>query len=309
MFVSGGSLTPSPPHPSPLPLLPHPQVLDFAVAVARSGSLDGYDPHGAWPVLVDEFVDALRPCPPPGAHPPRPDDATTRMDADDDAADDLAADGRWGGGGGGGGTSGTSGTSAEGFGSFGRRGRVAGGFGRGDASSAVYNGGGAGGAGRGVGSRWDFAPGRRGGGPLGEPETPGSSSFLHASSSSYENAARRESSPAPAPSVGCKRRLSAVLEVESLADRLGVVRVRSPFGSAASGLDEFEGGASARRNADEQMRELAAKAGGNPHHPPWGLRPSGGEGGEGGGDAATFGDVAGRSPTRKFARTTTARDE
>lgn len=268
--------------------------------MARSGSLDGYDPHGAWPVLVDEFVDALRPSPPPGAHPPRADDATTRMDADDDAADDLAADGRWGGGGGGGGTSGTSGTSAEGFGSFGR----------GDASSAVYNGGGAGGAGRGVGSRWDFAPGRRGGGPFGEPKTPGSSSFLHASSSSYENAAGRESSPAPAPSVGCKRRLSAVLEVESLADRLGVVRVRSPFGSAASGLDEFEGGASARRNADEQMRELAAKAGGNPHaHPPWGLRPSGGEGGEGGGDAATFGDVAGRSPTRKFARTTTARDE
>jgi hypothetical protein len=221
------------------------------------------------------------------------------MDADD-AADDLAADGRWGGGGGGGGT---SGTSAEGLGSFSRRGRVAGGFGRGDASSAVYNGGSAGGAGRGVGSRWDVAPGRRGG-PSGEPETPGSS-FLHASSSSYD-AARRESSPAPAPSVGCKRRLSAVLEVESLADRLGVVRVRSPFGSAASGLDEFEGGASARRNADEQMRELAAKAGENP---PWGLHPSGGEVGEGGGDAATFGDVAGRSPTRKFARTTTARDE
>ena len=33
------------------------QVLDFAHAVNQAGGLDGYDPHGAWPVLVDEFVD------------------------------------------------------------------------------------------------------------------------------------------------------------------------------------------------------------------------------------------------------------
>ena len=41
------------------------QVLDFAhscndVARRGGGCLDAYDPHGAWPVLVDEFVDHVR---------------------------------------------------------------------------------------------------------------------------------------------------------------------------------------------------------------------------------------------------------
>ena len=37
------------------------QVLDFAHASNNAGGgLDAYDPHGAWPVLVDEFVDEMR---------------------------------------------------------------------------------------------------------------------------------------------------------------------------------------------------------------------------------------------------------
>ena len=36
-------------------------MLDFAHASNNAGGgLDAYDPHGAWPVLVDEFVDEMR---------------------------------------------------------------------------------------------------------------------------------------------------------------------------------------------------------------------------------------------------------
>ena len=297
LFVSGGSLTPSPPSvPAPPPPSPAgPRLRRRGGSVRVPGRLRPARrvarPRGRVRGRAQAF-------PPPGGHPPRADDATAGRTPTTTPPTTSPPTEGGAGAGAGAGLRGLRGLRPKDSG-------VSAAATRPRRCTTAAARGARGGRRLPVGLA---VPGRRGGGPLGEPETrgllPPRVVFV----------VRERRAPRVFARAGALGRVQAaaqrVLEVESLADRLGVVRVRSPFGSAASGLDEFEGGASAsaRRNADEQMRELAAKAGGNPH-PPWGLRPSGGEGGEGGGDAATFGDVAGRSPTRKFARTTTARDE
>ena len=136
------------------------QVLDFAHSCddARGGGggcLDAYDPHGAWPVLVDEFVDHVRRRGGEGGA------EGADEGADEGAVDDVDMDAI-----------------------------------REPSASAVYNGGQAGGSGRGFGGtdRWSSRGGNSGGG-------------------SGDGDGR-------VPAVGCKRRLSAVLELDGLADQL-----------------------------------------------------------------------------------------
>ena len=142
------------------------QVLDFAhscndVARRGGGCLDAYDPHGAWPVLVDEFVDHVR---------RGKGGAEGADDGAEGADEDVDMD---------------AGATSESSSRL--------------ASSAVYNGGTAGGSGRGFGGadRWSSRGG--GGGGFGGGSGDGDGR---------------------APAVGCKRRLSAVLELDGLADQL-----------------------------------------------------------------------------------------
>ena len=142
------------------------QVLDFAHSCnddARGGGgcLDAYDPHGAWPVLVDEFVDHVR---------RGKGGAEGADDGAEGADEDVDMD---------------AGATSESSSRL--------------ASSAVYNGGTAGGSGRGFGGadRWSSRGG--GGGGFGGGSGDG------------------DGRP---PAVGCKRRLSAVLELDGLADQL-----------------------------------------------------------------------------------------
>ena len=151
------------------------QVLDFAhscndVSRGGGGCLDAYDPHGAWPVLVDEFVDHVRRG--KGGAEGADDGADDGAEGADDGADeDVDMD---------------AGATFESSSRL--------------ASSAVYNGGTAGGSGRGFGGadRWSSRAGGGGGGFSG---------------GSGDGDGR-------APAVGCKRRLSAVLELDGLADQL-----------------------------------------------------------------------------------------
>jgi DCN1-like protein 1/2 len=172
------------------------QVLDFAVAVNREGGrLHAYDPHGAWPVLVDEFVDHMR-----GPV------ASDREDHPHAAGTSNAPFGapawRLGGG------DGTDATTTAMDQSYG--------FAASD-PRLVYNGGGGGGSGRGFGDadRW--------GGYGYESPAAADAAVAHDGAAGTSAAHRLRQ-----PSVGCKRRLSAVLEMDGLADQLQRTRVRSP---------------------------------------------------------------------------------
>ena len=152
------------------------QVLDFAHASNNAGGgLDAYDPHGAWPVLVDEFVDEMRAK--EGLGPCR-----SERGGGDTAMDER---GRTGGTERGSNAVTMSSVPTAMDQSF-------------DASDAsmVYNGGTAGGSGLGFGAadRWAGSGGRVD--------------------------ARGGEGDGRVPAVGCKRRLSAVLELDGLADQL-----------------------------------------------------------------------------------------
>lgn len=172
------------------------QVLDFAVAVNREGGrLHAYDPHGAWPVLVDEFVDHMR-----GPV------ASDREDHSHAAGMSNAPFGApaWRLGG----RDGTDATTTAMDQSYG--------FAASD-PRMVYNGGGGGGSGRGFGDadRW---------GGYGYASPAAADAAVAYDGAAGTSAAHRLRQP----SVGCKRRLSAVLEMDGLADQLQRTRVRSP---------------------------------------------------------------------------------
>jgi DCN1-like protein 1/2 len=160
------------------------QVLDFAHASNNAGGgLDAYDPHGAWPVLVDEFVDEMRAK--EGLGPCR-----SERGGGDTAMDERGR------------TGGTErGSSAVTMSSVPTAMDQS--FDASDASM-VYNGGTAGGSGLGFGAadRWAGSGGRVD--------------------------ARGGEGDGRVPAVGCKRRLSAVLELDW---------ARGPAGEAGEVLD------------------------------------------------------------------------
>lgn len=140
-------------------------MLDFAHAVSLAGGgLSGYDPQGAWPVLVDEFVDEFQ------SDGPR---QHVHVNGGNGAVAMDQSSGR----------------------------------GWGEPGNMVYNGGVEGGAGRGLGWR-----------PQRQQHT-------------------LASAPLARPTVGCKRRLSAVLEVDGLADHFErQARCHSPSPAPVLGM-------------------------------------------------------------------------
>lgn len=204
------------------------QVLDFANAARAFASAEdavaAYDPRGAWPVLVDEFVDHLR-----GGvsyiSVPVESQSTSQSASQSSPQEDRWRVAGWA-----------------------RRDRDSG-FSPPDtwdsatdasarSDAAVYTGGGAGGAGQGFG-RYDRAGPSGGGGSLtgvgaaANPEWGGGD--VAGRSGAGAAAEHRLHLPARAVAVGCKRRLSAVLEMDGLATQLErQARVESPaFGAPA----------------------------------------------------------------------------
>ena len=203
------------------------QVLDFANAARAFASPEdavaAYDPRGAWPVLVDEFVDHLR----GGVSVPNESQSFSSQSLSQSSPQ---SEERW---------------RVTGWA---RRDRDSG-FSPPDAwdsamdasarvDAAVYTGGGAGGAGQGFG-RYDRAGPSGGGGSLtgvGAAANPEGGGGDGAGRSGAGAAAEhRLHLPARAVAVGCKRRLSAVLEMDGLATQLErQARVESPaFGAPA----------------------------------------------------------------------------
>ena len=199
------------------------QVLDFAIRTQNSGNLlQAYDPHGAWPVLVDEFVDFLR-----------GDDTTQSMNQSGRSPQED----KW---------------RVTGWGT---RDRDSGFVGVGTYDSAdvmdqggsnagasgtplVYNGGASGGAGLGFGVS-DSSTRMVGGsltgvGVVAHTEWGGGGAGASTSHSAQHRLHQ------PTVQVGCKRRLSAVLEMDGLATQLErQARVESPaFGQPGSQQQE-----------------------------------------------------------------------
>jgi len=229
------------------------QVLDFANALTNHGgartAIDAYDPRGAWPVLVDEFVDFLKPHDPTrDASSRSPQEDAWRVRGWGDWDRDV---GFWNGR-----PVASSGASeslparADGAARPSERRESASPY-----PPAVYNGGSAGGSGLGFGA-CDVLGNATGGGSLagvGVYESDASSWILSKSSSDRGDSGgtvARAASAVPALvvaehrlhrptaqiAVGCKRRLSAVLEMDGLANQLErQARVESPgFGHSAN---------------------------------------------------------------------------
>lgn len=197
------------------------QVLDFAVAVNREGGrLHAYDPRGAWPVLVDEFVDHMRgpaasdreyhPYAPGTSNAPFGAPAWRRSGGDGTDALTTAMDQSYG-------------LAAS-------------------DPRHVYTGGEGGGSGRGFGDadRW---------GGYGYASPAALNASMAHEGAAGTSAAHRLRQPA----VGCKRRLSAVLEMDGLADQLQRTRVRSPAlpaGDAEASETHLANLAEARERSD-----------------------------------------------------------